>query len=46
MEESSVNFAFMLGEMANNDNLTLCNFDAGRSLAWVGWRGLVDVRLA
>ena len=46
MEESSVNFAFMLGEMANNDNLTLCNFDAGRSLT--GWVGevKVDSRLA
>ena len=30
MEESSTNFAFMLGEMANNAHLSHCNFDAGR----------------
>jgi len=29
MDESRTNFAFMLGEMANNPNLTHCNFDAG-----------------
>jgi len=31
MDESRTNFAFMLGEMANNAKLTNCNFDTG---AW------------